>query len=56
VARTPAGGTARAGQAVTDAAIRTASDAAAMAQADTVSDDRGSAAKGTEGSEALPAG
>ncbi|MFE6407411.1 MBL fold metallo-hydrolase [Streptomyces sp. NPDC057837] len=60
VALDPAGGSAAGGSAAGDAvggvAIKSASDAAAMAQADTVSDGHGRAAKGTEDSEALPAG
>ncbi|MFF8933578.1 MBL fold metallo-hydrolase [Streptomyces paradoxus] len=55
VALAPAGGGAAA-QALTGAGIKTASDAAAMAQADTVSDDVRRAGKGTEDPETLPAG
>ncbi len=55
VALAPAGGFAT-GEAIADAAIKAASDTAAVAQADTVSDGRGGAAKGTEDPESLPAG
>ncbi|GGW96243.1 MBL fold metallo-hydrolase [Streptomyces lomondensis] len=44
------------GEALADATIKTVSDAAAVAQADTVRDGRGEAAKGTEDPETLPAG
>jgi hypothetical protein len=56
VALAPAGGSAKAGEAVADAAIKTASDTATMAQADTVSDRKKGAVQGTEDTEALPAG
>ncbi|MER7402906.1 MBL fold metallo-hydrolase [Streptomyces sp. NPDC000070] len=55
VALAPAGGF-PAGEALADATIRTASNAAAVAQADTLSDDEGRAGKGTEDPETLPAG
>ncbi|MFD6169389.1 MBL fold metallo-hydrolase [Streptomyces coeruleorubidus] len=55
VALAPAGGF-PAGEALADATIRTASNAAAVAQADTLSDEEGKAGKGTEDPETLPAG
>ncbi|MEU0243297.1 hypothetical protein ABZ192_03070 [Streptomyces sp. NPDC006235] len=55
MALAPAGGFA-AGEALADAAIKTTSNAAAVAQADTVSDGDGRAAKGTEDLETLPTG
>ncbi|MFI6370579.1 MBL fold metallo-hydrolase [Streptomyces sp. NPDC050546] len=55
VALAPAGGF-PAGEALPEADIKTASDTAAVAQADTVSDGRGESAKGTGDPETLPAG
>jgi hypothetical protein len=55
VALAPAGGR-TAGEALAGAGIKTASGAAAVAQADTVSDGDREAGKGTEDPETLPAG
>lgn len=55
VALAPAGGF-PAGEALADATIKAASDTAAMAQADTVSDGGRDAGKGAEDAETLPAG
>jgi hypothetical protein len=54
VALAPAGGF-PAREALADATIGTASNAAAVAQADTLSDDDGKVGKGSEDPETLPA-